>query len=296
MKSNIISSTFVALLVIGFSSCSEETPMTGTTQAEGRPQMQFSFNMSGTRVTDTAFENGDKVGLFVNESSSPLEIAGNTVNNEMMTLTGTEWEPTRQLYWDKGAYDATAYYPFMEDVSSISDLPFSVATDQSADTSALGLSGYEASDFLYASVKGIEAQATPVSMTFSHIMSKISIRLIKGEDFEGDMPEKAIVYLHNTVTDATIDLSAGVVTKDVKATGKTITACPAGNDTYTAIVVPQRLENRVPLIEVIMNGVSYLYESKFLFKPGVHHSVNLVVDKNPEQLKIEIGGEIVGWN
>ena len=54
-------------------------------------------------------------------------------------------------------------------------------------------------------------------------------------------------------------------------------------------MVPQRLENRVPLIEVVMNGVSFLYESKFLFKPGIHHIVNLVVDKNPEQVKIEIG-------
>ena len=56
------------------------------------------------------------------------------------------------------------------------------------------------------------------------------------------------------------------------------------------------MENRMPLVEVVMNGVSFLYESKFLFKPGIHHIVNLVVDKNPEQVKIEIGGEITDWN
>ena len=65
--------------------------------------------------------------------------------------------------------------------------------------------------------------------------------------------------------------------------------------TYAAIIVPQRLDNRQPLVEVIMKGVSYLYESKFVFKPGIQHSVQLVVSKNPEQIKIEIGGELENW-
>ena len=37
--------------------------------------------------------------------------------------------------------------------------------------------------------------------------------LIKGEDFEGEMPTYAEVYVHNTVPESTIDLSAGVATK-----------------------------------------------------------------------------------
>lgn len=90
--------------------------------------------------------------------------------------------------------------------------------------------------------------------------------------------------------------SAGIATKTPRGAGRSITARQDGPATYSAIVVPQRLENRVPLIEVVMNGVSFLYESKFLFKPGIHHIVNLVVDKNPEQVKIEIGGEITDWN
>lgn len=127
-------------------------------------------------------------------------------------------------------------------------------------------------------------------------MSKITINLIKGEDFEGEIPDKATVYIHNTVTSATIDLAAGVATRNVRGERKSVVARQDAHATYSAILVPQRLENRVPLIEVVMNGVSFLYESKFLFKPGIHHIVNLVVDKNPEQVKIEIGGEITDWN
>ena len=41
-----------------------------------------------------------------------------------------------------------------------------------------------------------------------------------------------------------------------------------------------------------MKGVSYMYESKFVFKPGVEHLVNLIITNNPDNVKIEIGGEV----
>lgn len=49
------------------------------------------------------------------------------------------------------------------------------------------------------------------------------------------------------------------------------------------------------LVEVVMNGVSYFYESKFQFKPGTEHLVNLIISNNPDQVKINIGGEIKDW-
>ena len=39
----------------------------------------------------------------------------------------------------------------------------------------------------------------------------------------------------------------------------------------------------------------YLFESKFVFKPGVEHLVNLVITDNPDKIKIEIGGEVENW-
>ena len=44
-----------------------------------------------------------------------------------------------------------------------------------------------------------------------------------------------------------------------------------------------------------MKRVSYLFESKFLFKPGVDHLVTLVITNNTEQEKIEVGGEVENW-
>lgn len=295
MKHNIIPLFSVLLLTIGLTSCADES-MEPDNNSNGKVAMNFTFSHpSASRATETSFETGDVVGLFVSEAGLPLEVSGNTVNNEGLTFTGSSWNASRPLYWNAGSYNAYAYYPRTATISSTTDLPFEIRTDQSGNQTET-MSDYEASDFLFASAKGVSATNNPINLQFRHIMSKISINLIKGEDFEGDIPEKATVYIHNTVTSSTVDLTVGVATKNARGERKSVVARQDGPATYSAILVPQRLENRVPLIEVVMNDVSFLYESKFLFKPGIHHIVNLVVDKNPEQIKIEIGGEITNWN
>lgn len=272
-------------------SCSQESNDLPSLH-EGQYRMKFNFSMPfQTKATDTEFETGDKVALFVKETGRPLEISGNIVNNEAVTFSGHSWDTERQLYWNDGEYDAFAYYPYTENIISVKDFPFSIKTDQTSKTE-----GYAESDFLFASSKGITATDTPIDMKFRHIMSRLSIRLIKGEDYEGDLPETATVRVHNTVIQATIDLTAGIATPDPMGKRSSVTAMKYNSNSYTAIIVPQRLSNRVPLIEVTMNGVSLLYESKFLFKPGVHHIVNFIIERNPDQAKIEIGGEFTEWN
>ena len=295
MKKHIIRYACFALAILGLVSCSDESETTpGYKDAKSTP-MTFVVNHPGTRATETAFEKNDTIGLYVAQADAPLEIGGNLVNNETLTYDGSNWAASRTLYWDEGTYNAYAYYPYIKGVSSITDQPFSVATDQSTAKTSTKLGGYEASDLLFATSKGISASASPINLTFKHIMSKLKIRLVKGEDFEGDMPTTAEVYIHNTVPSATIDLQAGVATRYVKGTRQTIIAHQDDETSYSAIIVPQRIENRMPLIEVVMKGVSYLFESKFQFKPGTEHLVNLIISDNPDQVKIDIGGEIVDW-
>ena len=285
----------MVLSFLGLASCSNDDFTEAPKSARETPMTFDVVHPSQTRATATDFENGDKIGVYIAKADMPLEIGGNTLNNEQLTLTSGKWMPSQNLFWDEGSYNAYAYYPYMN-VTSIEDQPVSVATDQTTAETDGALSGYEASDLLYASSKGITASASPINLNFKHIMSKLKIRLIKGEDFEGDMPTTATVYIHNTVPSATVDLQAGVATRYVKGTRQTITAHQDDEYSYSAIIVPQRVDNRMPLIEVVMKGVSYLFESKFQFKPGVEHLVNLTITENPEQVKIDIGGEIKGWN
>ena len=294
MKKYIIRSVSIAMAMLAIVACSDDSEQ----QYEDARHTPMTFTVSHpsqTRATATDFESGDRIGLYVSPSDAPLEIGGNLVNNEALTYNGKSWTASRMLYWDDGTYNAYAYYPYMQSVGSIEDQPFSVSTDQSTAKTATSLGGYEASDLLFATTKNIKASASPVRLTFSHIMSKLKIRLVKGEDFEGDMPTKADVYIHSTVPTATVDLQAGVATRYVKGTRQTIKAHQDGDFTYSAIIVPQRIDNRQPLVEVVMNGVSYMFESKFQFKPGVEHLVNLIITDNPDKVKIDIGGEIQDW-
>ena len=297
MKKHIIRYAGFALAILGMVSCSDESETALRSQDAKSTPMTFTVSHPGqqSRATETAFEPNDKIGLYVAQANAQLEIGGNLVNNEALTYDGKNWSAARTLYWDEGTYNAYTYYPYIQGVSSIEDQPFSVATDQSTSKTATALGGYEASDLLFASSKDISASSSPIALTFKHIMSKLKIRLVKGEDFEGDMPTTATVYIHNTVPTATIDLQAGVATRYVKGTRQTIIAHQDDETSYSAIIVPQRIDNRMPLIEVVMKGVSYLFESKFNFKAGTEHLVNLVISDNPDQVKIDIGGEIKNW-
>lgn len=284
----------MALSLLGLASCSNDDSTEAPVSAKETPMTFDVVHPSQTRATATDFENGDKIGVYIAKADMPLEIGGNALNNEPLTLTSGKWTPGKNLYWDDGTYNAYAYYPYMN-VTSIEDQPVSVATDQSTAETNGTLSGYEASDLLYARTPNVAASTSPVTLNFKHVMSKLTIRLVKGEDFEGDMPTDAEIFIHNTVPTATFDISAGIVTRDVKGKKATIKARQESNFQFGAIIVPQRIDNRVPLVEVIMKGVSYLFESKFLFKPGVDHLVNLVITDNPEKVKIEVGGEVENW-
>lgn len=124
-----------------------------TDQVQESDEMLITFDMQHpalARATTSAFEKQDQIGVYMTGHGIPLEVAGNFLNNELLTFDGTKWNPARKLYWDEGSFDVFAYYPYIPSLTGVDDLPFSVALDQSATSTDSGLDGYEASDFLWA--------------------------------------------------------------------------------------------------------------------------------------------------
>ena len=283
--------TVAALMALGGCQDGTEKPL------PGEMPMRFAAEYPGaSRVSGSSFESGDRIGVFMTTATEPLQASGNHLNNEAVNYDGITWTTERPLFWDEGTFNVYAYYPYDEELRVVDDIPFSVATNQHALVEGMGMDGYEASDFLWATAREVAASEEPVTLTFAHRMSKLVVRIVKGESYEGDLPEEMRVYVHNTVPDATIDLSVGLVTKDTYATARTIEAKRVEAGMYTAIVVPQRLDNQVPLVEIVTEGVSYLVERKFVFKQGIQHTMTVTLEKNPDQIKIEIGGEIEHWD
>lgn len=260
-------------------------------------EMHFSANYPAvTRATDNSFEQGDVMGVYVTqyegEIAVPLQVSGNYANNVQTTFDGTTWKSMPTIYWPEGKVDVYAYYPYAKP-ASVDEYAFAVALDQSTNETEDELGGYEMSDLMWAKAMNI-GRIEQVPLIFSHCMSRIVVRLVKGEDYSGDIPADAVVRIHNTVPEAVVDLATGIVSKNGYASAQSITAKKIGDNVYAAIIVPQRLDTKRPLVEVLAKGVSYLVESSFVFKAGTQHNINITLDNNPDKVKIELGGEIEG--
>jgi len=275
--------------LLALTACNSESDQPGGFSEKDIMTFDIMHPNQQSRLTDTSFEDDDQVGLYLTIHNVPLELSGNYGNNALLTYSFKKWKVNKPIYWNEGNYDVYAYYPYVPSPSSVDDFPVVVSTAQHEPAN------YASSDFLWAGKKNVQATDGTVTLKFQHCMSRMVIQLVKGEDFEGDLPDEAEVYIHSTISSATADLNVGVVTRNQYADPVTIRAKSLGGQRYAAIIVPQRINNRQPLVEVVMKGVSYLYESKFLFKPGIQHNVTLAVSKNPEQVKIEIGGELENW-
>ncbi len=268
----------------------------------GSPSLEMEFDVEypgvASKATMTGFESGDIVGLYMTEwiEDTPVKLtaSGNTVNNARLTFDGKSWESRPKTWWNVDTkYDVYGYYPYATP-TSVDEYRFSVQEDQSSLKDGSSLGGYEASDFLWTKTSGVYYPQR-VSLKFTHKMSRLVINLLKGEDFESDFPDDIVVKIHSVVTDAVIDLGAGVVTKDPHATTRSIIARKEAEGKYAAIIVPQNMTRRQPLVEILSCGVSYLLESRLNFKSGVEHTLNITLPSDPSKVRIDIGGEIQGW-
>lgn len=263
---------------------------------------QMVFDVATTRVSEGAFEVNDKIGVYVTDyvndtTAASLQISGNRANNEGVIYNGTAWTAERPIYWGEGKSDVYAYYPYME-VEDIDEQPFSVALDQTAE------GAYDSSDLLWAKAEGVAQADGAVSLAMNHVMSRLVVKIVAGEDYIGSLPSDATVHLHSTVTDAHISLANGSVVKDpyggthsIKMRNLGIRTFAEGQAVvYEAIVVPQMLETSVPLLEINSKSVSYLLEDMFNFKPGTTYTYTAVLNTSTTSIKVEIGCDIEDWN
>lgn len=253
---------------------------------------------SATRATETSFEDGDVIGLFVTEyigeTASPLQISGNWANNVATTFEDALWTPAKKVYWSENKMDVYGYYPYMKP-TSIDEQLWSVQLDQSTPETTDALSGYEASDFLWAKAEGVSQEDGEVQLQFKHICSKLVVKLVRGETFEGDFPDNTVVYLHSTVPTATMDFEKGIVSKDIYGEVTPIKAKRLSSDTFEVILIPQSIQSRLPFVEIEMNGIAYMTYDLFSYLPGVQYSVSITLNSSPEQIEVEIGGNIENW-
>ena len=265
---------------------------------DGAMQIEV-LHPSATRATETTFESGDKIGIYATEYSgdvaSPLQISGNWANNVATTYDGNIWTPTKKIFWSENKMDVYGYYPYMIP-TSIDEHLWSVQLDQSTPETTDALSGYEASDFLWAKAEGVSQTDGNVQLQFKHMCSKLVIKLVKGEKFTDVIPEDTEVYLYSTVPAATIDFTKGIVSKDVYGTKQKIKARRISEDTFEVIVVPQSVLEYSPFVEIVIGSIAYMTEEIITYYAGVQYTVSITLDKSPGQIQVELGGTVEDWD
>ena len=289
----------ISALTLGFMACQQ-----GGYEAELATNGEMSFNVAAgsTRVLNDTFEAGDKIGVYVtdyiNGSPAPLQVSGNRANNEGVAYNGEKWATERPIYWGEGKSDVYAYYPYIDNVTDVDELPFSIATDQDVEGT------YEASDLLWAKAEGVAESDGAVQLEMKHTMSRLMVRIMAGEDYKGSLPKDATVHLHSTVTDVLFSFDSGSIVKNPYAGAKSIKMHNLGIRTFTdgeavvyeAIVAPQMLLGTVPLLEINSKSVSYLLEDSFNFKPSTSYTYTAELNSSTTSIKIDIGCEMDDWN
>ena len=291
------------LLALALTACQENTVESMTPVVDNVMRFNLVGPNAKTKVGAGTFEAADQIGLYVADyvndaTPMPLQISGNRANNSLVTFDGASWTPEQTIYWGEGKSDVYAYYPYLAEISDVNSQYFEVSADQTAE-------GYEASDFLWAKAEGVSQADGAVNLEMKHLMSKLTVKIVAGEDYIGSLPEDASVLLHSTVTGTKIDLENGSVVKDPYSGAKSIKMRNLGIRTfadgqkavvYEAIVVPQMLESSVPLLEINSKSVSYLLEDTFNFRPGVAYTYTATLNTSTTAIKVEIGCELEDWN
>ena len=267
---------------------------------------QMSFNIlspgAQTKVSNNAFEASDVIGIYVTDYADaqtpmPLQISGNRANNAQVTFDGATWTPAQTIFWGDSKSDVYAYYPYSETIEDVNEYYFELATDQTGE-------GYELSDFLWAKAECVAQADGAINLQMQHVMSKLIVKIVAGEDYVGSLPEDATVLLHSTVANANINLENGAVSKHPYSGAESIKMRNLGLKTtegvkavvYEAVVVPQMLESSVPLLEINSKSVSYLIEDPFNFRPGVVYTYTVTLNTSTTSIKVDIGCELEDWN
>lgn len=257
------------LCIAALAACNKTVPATPDQPATGAEAFSVRILPVMTKVTDTAFENGDAIGVTITRES------GAHATNEKLTYNGTEFSGSL-MWYAEGTAGATvsAYYPYADAVPA----KFSVAADQSAGTSA--------SDFVAGSKEGVLPSASAVVIPFKHKLTKIILSVTNNA-----AGELSAIKLSGARLAANIAADFSATVDETAATG-TITAFKKDATTYCLILPPQKV-GLTATVETAGGNVlaQNLAETELL--AGKQYTINMIV--NPKDLAVAFAGDIEDW-
>jgi len=283
--------TSILASVALISACSDEYLPGVENSGEGIDAIRLAGEINQvpvTRVNDEGFVDGDVMGVYIvdynGNDPGTLLSSGNRGDNVRHTFNEAEyrWDSAYDLFWkDKHTrIDVYGYYPIGEP-ENVNAYSFTVKSDQSKTYEDGTMGNYEASDFLWGKVGGVEPTTNVIRLPLSHRMANARVTLVEGEGFsEGEWAAtKKQVLVTNTIQNSVIDLSTGVVTPTGEP-GQSIVPSKTG-DEWRAIVVPQTMTAGTMLFSITIDGTPYKFSKQedFTYVAGKMNNFGIKVDK-----------------
>ncbi len=300
----------VASLIL-LSACSEDIVNDVVTHSRKPFNLQANIEQENTTcANDNGFADGDRIGVFVvnydEESKAPeLKLTGNHADNVRFTYDDEnyKWTGSYQIYWKdtKTPVDVYGYYPFTQELSSITEQPFTVERNQRDVADGETISGYEKSDFLWAKAENIIPTEEPIILKHNHIMAGIEVTLVEGYGFaenEWTGTERSVL-VQNVVMSGTINFMNGNTTCTGSAGNLSIIPQKSQGQ-YRAVVLPQTVKAGSALFSITVDGkvLEFKLQEDTEYLRGKMHKFVLEVDKSLEEgeFKLNLLTEaIVNW-
>lgn len=237
------------------------------------------------KASDAGFGNGDAIGVFVSDNSNestPGAFTASRAVNVKHTKDASGWTASSAILWTDNTTKATVWgiYPYDATMTAASaTYTFTVQNDQNRLANPEKISGYEASDLLWASTPApVAPTKDAIQLNFSHALSKISLTLAKTDDLTTDITTGVTVTVGELPLTALVNMTDGSISS-TSGTGA-ITARKSSDYIYEAIVAPSTVSN----LKFSVEAGGTIYECIFptaMFTPGKQHNYKLTLSNRP---------------
>ena len=238
---------------------------------------------------DTAFEDGDRAGLYVvnriNGKMESLLPSGNHIDNMRFTYHGT-WTPSQPIYWmdEQTKADFYLYYPYSSEMDDPRYWTVNVPTDQSTEVAMLQ------ADVLVGRAFNVAPACQAVELKARHMMSRLTITLQASQGMTEEKLREADlkVLVNGLITEATVNIATAIAT----ASGTErhdIQACQTDALTFTVTAVPQTVTEGA-FITIVVNGDRYTLRRAVTLKQGTWHHATVKVGAANGNIGVTIGG------
>lgn len=270
-------------------------------QVSNVPISFVSHMETTTRATDSAFEKGDKVGLFAMLNGT-LVTGSRYIDNLCLECSdNATMYPEETVFYPEGdnTLDFVSYYPYQENgiPKKGSQMQITVQTDQSSDKNR------SLSDFLVAKKEGVAKSNNSVELTYQHQLAKIKVKLVpQGTENVDDMlaadPFITLVgfntqAVYNFVDGTISDLS---VPASILSYGKWSKSDEDALEGKEFIVIPQTIDSSKQYFTLEWNGKIYtcLIEEDELVA-NTEYTITIRVEEKQNQTLTGVISSITAW-